>query len=129
MAIAGACPDAEVLRGSGAGLLPPPAVEALVGHLEKCPQCLARVQAIPVADALVVALSRASPQPEGPDSEVVGCLIARLKTLSAAPTTSGSRAYSCSRCALALQAAAAPDGKAVRCPVCGDATQVPGAAD
>ncbi len=83
------CPPAAELRDLSAGRLLPPVMETLFQHLETCPDCLGRVQAL-VSDETLGEIQE--PRSEGPDQAILDLLVARLTrlaTLASSEDTSG----------------------------------------
>src|SRR5437870_1033276 len=82
------CPDRETLAALAAGLLSGEALDAVAGHLDTCPACLALAQATPRdTEPLVHALCR--PGPADPYVREPGCdeAVARLRAFAEAGAT------------------------------------------
>ena len=116
------CPGPNELQQLAAGAVPTPRLDALAAHLEACPACLAKVQAIAPNDTLVDCLTKARTLVDGPDAAAIARLIGKLKQLPAAGATV---AFACPQCRKTLRTRAEMAGKKSKCPGCGHAVVVP----
>src|SRR6187200_323694 len=82
------CPDRQTLAALAAGLLSGETLDAVAGHLDACPACLALAQAAPAdTEPIVDALCR--PEPADPYAREAGCerAVVRLQALAEAGVT------------------------------------------
>lgn len=124
MAKLATCPDVAELQQLSSGNLPAATVETLVGHVETCSDCLAKIQTLTSNDTLVQSLLKAGNLPHEPDASAVGPLIAKLKTLATSPV-SAAISFPCLQCGRTLKSKPELAGKKVKCPACGHVGFVP----
>jgi hypothetical protein len=121
-----ACPDLEELQQLAAGRLSPSAADTLVGRVETCPSCLARIQSLSLHDTLVQSLAQVREEPAGPDAEVIERLASTLKALPAVAAEPQKNLSACHNGGKRLQLRQDAAGRQVKCPACGRAARVAG---
>jgi len=79
------CPEVSELQQLAVGQIPPPELDALVHHLEVCPNCFDKLKALSPADTLVDVLGKVKLLAQEPEEEAVSRVIERLTPAPAAP--------------------------------------------
>jgi hypothetical protein len=124
------CPNVQSLQRLVSGQLHEPEIEPVVRHLEGCDACVRKLQLLPASDTLSDLLANARTIPPGTEEAVVNRLIARLQRIGkpAAPPPPATLTFACPGCGKSLKTKPDLAGKKVKCPSCGQAVAVPGAA-
>ena len=73
-----ACPDVSTLKKLAVADLPPAEMEVLLGHLDGCAACLAKLPALAAADTLVDAIRNTKTLSNSADDPLLSGLIERL---------------------------------------------------
>jgi len=131
MLTAPVCPDFTQYKKLATGQLASPDKEALLDHLEACPACVQRVEALSDKDTLVDLIRQARTLGDCPVGETVACLIERLRELRPNAEAGGKAPaqirLACSGCGKSLKVKANLAGKKPKCPHCQAVIPVPNA--
>jgi serine/threonine protein kinase len=125
-----ACPDVSTLKKLAVADLPPDEMELLLGHLQECDACLAKLPTFATTDTLVDVLAKTKTLSNSPDDPLLAAVIERLAKLGQTPATAPAAAakpinFACASCGKSLKVKAELAGKKIKCPGCGKMVAAP----